>query len=91
MQQLTDTQVIITESARMHGMASQVEGVMSVSDVRMVLNTIRYTWEMAPEVPAQYCANALLKAVRIQERTGSAESLAHTTREWEAFSAAYGR
>jgi hypothetical protein len=89
MQNITDTQVINIESARMFGTARMVEGVRNVEDVQMILNHVLYIWEMAPQVPAMYCANALRKAVEIQERSGSAESAAFTTREWELFRLSY--
>lgn len=89
MQTITDTQVINIESARMFGTARMVEGVKSVDDVQMILNHVRFIWEMAPEVPAQYCANAIRKAVEIQERSGSATSAAYATREWEMFCISY--
>lgn len=89
MQTITDTQVINIESARMFGTARMAEGVKTVDDVQMVLNHILYIWDMAPAVPAMYCANALRKAAEIQERSGSAESAAFAAREAELFRLAY--
>lgn len=89
MQELTDTQVINITSTRMHGTARSVEGVKDVDDVQMILNHVQGIWELAPVVPAQYCANALRKAAEIQERTGSAASAAYATRQWEMYCIAY--
>lgn len=89
MQNITNTQVINIESARMFGTARMVEGVKTIEDVQMVMNHVIYIWEMAPEVPVMYCANALRKAAEIQERSGSAESAAFAAREAELFRLAY--
>jgi hypothetical protein len=90
MNTLTSTQIINIESARMFGIARQAEGFMSADDLQMVVNSILYIWDMAPVVPAQYCANALRKVADLQERTGSAECAAYALRQWEVFTESYG-
>jgi hypothetical protein len=90
METITSTQIINIESARMFGTARQAEGFMSADDLQMVVNSILYTWDMAPVVPAQYCANALRKVADLQERTGSSECAEYANRQWEMFSQSYG-
>jgi hypothetical protein len=90
MQEITNTQVINITGRTMNGIALNTEGVKNVDDVHMLLNHLRYTWDMAPEVPAMYCANALRKAAEIQERTGSAESAEYAHNQWQYFIHSYG-